>query len=575
MTALNPVFTIGDQIAETLARPRPREPARGDAPGGRSARGRQHPGSPSRRIDDYPHQLSGGMRQRVLIAMALACRPSLVIADEPTTALDVTIQAQILDLLREMKAALGLSLLLITHDLGVVAETADRVAVMYAGRIVEEGPVRAIFREPQHPYTRGLLASMPGGAPGRRLRAIEGSVPTLGALPPGCAFHPRCPDRFDACTTAPPPEFAVGEGHTARCYLHDVRLKPDATNGRRQVAMPLVEVSHLVKHFVRGRGLLRPGTRRQGRRRCELRDRGRRDVRPGRRIGQRQDDDRTLPAPPRRADVGRGAVPRRGRARVLRAAGCARRGATCRSSSRIRTRRSIRACGRGRSSRSRSSSTGWATAPSAATRVAELFSLVGLDPSHLERYPHEFSGGQRQRIGLARALALNPSFVILDEPVSALDVSVQAQVVNLLMDLQERLRLTYLFIAHDLRLVEHICRRVAVMYLGRIVEMGPTRGALRVAAAPLYAGAAVGDSRAGSGCAAAAHRAGSGGNEARGDAPRGRPGSFRRDLGDSLLERGELGVAHRHLDDLRVVAALGRAIRTDSSSASRGRHLAL
>ena len=145
------------------------------------------------RVRDYPHQLSGGMRQRVLIAMALACRPSLVIADEPTTALDVTIQAEILDLLREKKAALGLSLLLITHDLGVIAGTADRVAVMYAGRIVETGPVRDVFHRPQHPYTRGLLASMPGGAPGQRLRAIEGTVPLLGALPPGCAFNPRCP----------------------------------------------------------------------------------------------------------------------------------------------------------------------------------------------------------------------------------------------------------------------------------------------------------------------------------------------------------------------------------------------
>src|SRR6185503_2889077 len=156
------------------------------------------------RVDDYPHQLSGGMRQRVLIAMAIACKPALVIADEPTTALDVTIQAQILDLLREMKSAFNLSLLLITHDLGVVAETADRVAVMYGGRIVEEGPVRAIFREPQHPYTRGLLASIPGGTRGGRLPAIEGSVPLLGALPQGCAFHPRCPDRFDRCPTEPP-----------------------------------------------------------------------------------------------------------------------------------------------------------------------------------------------------------------------------------------------------------------------------------------------------------------------------------------------------------------------------------
>jgi oligopeptide/dipeptide ABC transporter ATP-binding protein len=163
------------------------------------------------------------MRQRVLIAMAIACTPALVIADEPTTALDVTIQAQILDLLREMKAAFNLSLMLITHDLGVIAETADRVAVMYAGRIVEQGAVRDVFRQPQHPYTRGLLASMPGGPPGTRLRAIDGMVPMLGALPPGCAFHPRCPDRFAPCTGTPPGDYATGDGHTAKCYLHAAR----------------------------------------------------------------------------------------------------------------------------------------------------------------------------------------------------------------------------------------------------------------------------------------------------------------------------------------------------------------
>jgi oligopeptide/dipeptide ABC transporter ATP-binding protein len=228
ITALNPVFTIGDQISETL-----RVHGRGNR---REARAKaielldavRMPDAAAR-FADYPHQLSGGMRQRVLIAMAIACNPSLVIADEPTTALDVTIQAQILDLLREMKAAFHLSLLLITHDLGVVAETADRVAVMYAGRIVEEGPVRAIFRQPQHPYTRGLLASIPGGARGQRLRAIDGSVPMLGALPPGCAFNPRCPDRFEPCTVSPPPDYAVGADHGAKCYLHDVRLKPVTT----------------------------------------------------------------------------------------------------------------------------------------------------------------------------------------------------------------------------------------------------------------------------------------------------------------------------------------------------------
>jgi peptide/nickel transport system ATP-binding protein len=218
MTALDPVFTIGDQIAETLV-------VHGRA---RRADARRQAADlldtvripdASARVDDYPHQLSGGMRQRVLIAMALACRPSLVIADEPTTALDVTIQAEILGLLRDMRERFELALLLITHDLGVIAETADRVAVMYAGRIVEEGPVRAIFRQPQHPYTRGLLASIPGAGHGR-LHAIDGTVPQLGALPPGCAFNPRCPDRFEPCTSAPPPDYPVGPGHRARCYLH-------------------------------------------------------------------------------------------------------------------------------------------------------------------------------------------------------------------------------------------------------------------------------------------------------------------------------------------------------------------
>jgi oligopeptide/dipeptide ABC transporter ATP-binding protein len=220
MTALNPVFTIGDQLAESLL------------VHGRATRQTVKARAlelleavritnPAERLKDYPHQLSGGMRQRVLIAMAIGCKPSLLIADEPTTALDVTIQAQILDLLRDMKNRLNLSLLLITHDLGVIAETADRVAVMYAGRIVEHAPVREIFHNPQHPYTRGLLASMPGTGHGTRLRAIDGSVPVLGAFPPGCTFHPRCPERFEPCPTAVPADYSVGPSHGARCYLHD------------------------------------------------------------------------------------------------------------------------------------------------------------------------------------------------------------------------------------------------------------------------------------------------------------------------------------------------------------------
>ena len=220
MTALNPILTAGDHIAEALLvhHRATRRAAKARAIDLLEAVGVSDAAARAR---DYPHQLSGGMRQRVLIAAAVACEPALLVADEPTTALDVTIQAQILDLLRGMRDRLGLALLLVTHDFGVVAETADRVAVMYAGRIVETGAVRDLWRTPQHPYTRALLASVPGGAPGTRLRTIEGTVPALGARPRGCAFHPRCPDRFDRCTSAPPPEYLVGPAHTARCYLHE------------------------------------------------------------------------------------------------------------------------------------------------------------------------------------------------------------------------------------------------------------------------------------------------------------------------------------------------------------------
>ena len=233
MSALNPVMRVGAHIAEALT-------VHGLASRG-DARGRAVEllravkiVDPDKRVDDYPHQLSGGMRQRVMMAIAIACRPPIVIADEPTTALDVTVQAQILDLLREMKRQFDLSLLLITHDFGVIAEMADRVAVMYAGRIVEHSPVRALFAEPRHPYTRGLLDSIPGGAPGTRLRAIQGTVPPLGALPSGCSFITRCPDRFEPCPTAHPGDtaFAVPsegarhtgtrqpEERTVKCYLH-------------------------------------------------------------------------------------------------------------------------------------------------------------------------------------------------------------------------------------------------------------------------------------------------------------------------------------------------------------------
>jgi oligopeptide/dipeptide ABC transporter ATP-binding protein len=248
MTALNPVFTIGNQIEETLA---VHGIARGQAARARAIELLESVSmpEPARRIREYPHQLSGGLRQRALIALALACNPSLLIADEPTTALDVTIQAQILDLLRTLQARFELGLLLITHDLGVVAEMADRVAVMYAGRIVEESPVHELFRDPRHPYTRGLLASMPGGAPGTKLHAIQGTVPAIGHLPPGCSFAPRCPRRFEPCDRAVPGITAIDGGpasdvrdpgsdvrssdHVARCYLYSPAVDPETLPEQR------------------------------------------------------------------------------------------------------------------------------------------------------------------------------------------------------------------------------------------------------------------------------------------------------------------------------------------------------
>ncbi|MFB6243516.1 MAG: dipeptide ABC transporter ATP-binding protein [Halobaculum sp.] len=515
MTSLNPALTVGEQVAESLRlhqfdqRPtdswlnaiRELLPAVGgdeidEAVLDRTVEVLSEVGipEPTARVDDYPHEFSGGMRQRVLIAIALACRPQLLIADEPTTALDVTIQAQILELIDDLQAELGMSVLMITHDLGVVAETCDRVAVMYAGEIVEEGPVEEIFHNPSHPYTYTLLESIPTEETDR-LTPIEGKVPDLIDMPTGCHFAERCPWEQPECTEGEIPFRDHGPAtvdHRSKCVLEsfdtdEYGTEADLTADETTVGGELIETTGLTKHFSRADGYL---------------DRLLADevehVRAVDGVDLTVYEGETLGLVGEsgcgKSTTGRALLrllePTDGR--VVFAGD----DLTELSESELRTHRTDlqmifqdpmssldprmtvaqivaeplqihdlpdeppREDESRREQRQR--------------RVDELLTAVGLDPSQRGRYPHELSGGQRQRVGVARALAVDPEFVVADEPVSALDVSVQAQILNLLEDLQAEFGLTYLFIAHDLSVVRHICDRVAVMYLGEIVETAPT-----------------------------------------------------------------------------------------------------
>jgi peptide/nickel transport system ATP-binding protein len=486
-TALNPVLTVGRQVAEVIER---HTSLRGAAVRRRTLELLQAVGIPEaeRRMGEYAFQLSGGLRQRAMIAGALAVDPEVLIADEPTTALDVTIQAQILELLAKLQRERGMALLLITHDLGIVAQMADRVAVMYAGEIVEVAPRDAFFRAPQHPYSQKLFAALPSAAQrAGQLAQIAGQVPPLTGEFSGCRFTERCEYAFERCAREAPKLLAVDPGHRARCHLREEgRAGPRAAAGgapevrAARAARPLLEVKDLKVHFPIRRGVLR------------------------RTVGYvKAVDGVTLAVPEGRTlalvgesgsgktTVGKAILQLiRPTAGSVRYAGAELTGLARAALKRYRAAMQIvfqdpyaslnprmrvadilaegmRALGVGASEAER-----W-------QRIDALLDQVGLPAAAKSRYAHEFSGGQRQRIAIARALAVEPRLIVCDEPTSALDVSVQAQILNLLRSLQDRLGLAYLFITHNLAVVEYLAHEVAVMTEGRIVEQGTAEQVLR------------------------------------------------------------------------------------------------
>ena len=496
MTSLNPVFTIGNQISEAI---RQHQNLRGTAARNAAIEMLDLVGipEPAARYDEYPHQMSGGMKQRVMIAMALSCRPGLLIADEPTTALDVTIQAQILELIQRLQQELQMAVLLITHDLGVVANIADRVAVMYAGKIAETGTWEQLYKTPQHPYTVKLLESTPArDKRGTELRTITGRVPKATEYNDGCRFAERCPKIMDGCENILPTLQTVnGNGHNVACHLYNpeppfnatvtaatkLELEIEADSENRETTTqstkthPQLQVKNLCVHYPIQKGILK------------------------RTVGYVYAvDDVTLDIPRGKtlALVGESGSGKTSLGKAVLRLGVPVKGDLIYDGTNIATvnreqlhpyrqrmqiifqdpyaslnprmtvgaiiQEGMQAHNIGGSIDERH------------TRVAELMRRVGLSPDMVTRYPHEFSGGQRQRIGIARCLAIDPEFIVCDEATSALDVSVQAQILNLLKSLQTDFNLTYLFITHNLSVVEYFADEVAVMYLGRIVERGTT-----------------------------------------------------------------------------------------------------
>ena len=489
LTSLNPVLTIGQQIGGALAAHQGRLRTKALRERAIELLDIVSIPEPDRRVDSYPHELSGGMRQRAMIALSIANEPDVLIADEPTTALDVTIQAQILEVLSGIQRDRGLSIVLITHDLGVIAGMADRLAVMYSGRIVEQGAVDDVFGDPRHPYTRGLIGCLP--RLDRRdiaITPIVGVPPSAAALPSGCAFHPRCPAAIELCATNDPTLEPIGAVESAchrRDELDDRMFEVAvATPGNSPAeaaretadgddAVPLLQVSGLTKRFdVRSTGLLR-------------RVIGHVDAISGVSFDLRAGEILALVG---ESGCGKSTTGRS----ILRLiepdsgeVGYDGEDVLAKSRNEMRDlRRKLQIVFQDPfSSLNPRMRVGEIIAeplivhgmkPEAAEqRATELLELVQLRAEHASRLPHQFSGGQRQRVSLARSLALEPDVLVLDEPVSALDVSIQAGIIHLLEDLRTRLNLAIVFIAHDLSVVRHVADTVAVMYLGQVVESGP------------------------------------------------------------------------------------------------------
>jgi peptide/nickel transport system ATP-binding protein len=492
MTSLNPTMTIGDQIAETVLL------HRGADKKAALARAVEVLGlvgmpRPAERVSNYPHQLSGGMRQRVMIAMALACEPKLLIADEPTTALDVTIQKQILELIDDLRRRLGMAVILVTHDLGVIAGRADRAAVMYAGKVLETTTTMRLFANPRHPYTEALFGALPERAAdgSERLYSIPGMPPDLTNPPPACRFAPRCQYVQDRCLKSEPALEGDSWEHAYRCFFpvgkaHDAQDEAalsvtDVAHARRPHPEPsqngdgvLLKTEHLVKSFAVTAGALLQRKIGEVSAVADVSF----SIRPGQTFGM----------------VGESGCGKTTIGRLIAGLEKANGGSIIldgedlvQLSKRERRRRSPKVqlifqdayasmdprMRVGPILREPLVIQGIGSRQEQRNKIAAILDEVGLPRAAVDRYPHEFSGGQRQRLGLARALILRPKLVIADEPVSALDVSIQAQILNLMLDLQRDLGLTYLFISHDLSVVRYLSDTIGVMYLGKLVEIGP------------------------------------------------------------------------------------------------------